>query len=200
LSARSIRAQRAVARLGWALLLAASAACTSDAGELDARERERERELVEQANDRPDASAMSPDIELELGQGELAFAPLADGETLPTVAGGQGGHHVFVSFRMRGLDPARVLIEVTTHVDGHPELELTRRGRQSFAPAEDADERDDDAGAVPATIFVYTGWPAQILDAPMHRGERARIDVELTDGNALTASASKTIAIGEPDR
>jgi hypothetical protein len=199
-----MRERRVVAsRLACALLLATPAACASDGRQRDAREREPGEDEREGGQD--DAAARSPDVELELGQGELVFAPLAEGEALPTVAGGQGGHHVFVSFRARGLDPIRVLIEVTTAVEGHPELELTRRGRQSFDPATATDERDgdDDAGTDPPVlpdVFVYTGWPAQILSAPMHRGARARIDVQLTDRNALTARATTTITIGEPKR
>jgi hypothetical protein len=114
------------------------------------------------------------------------------------VAGGQGGHHVFVSFRMRGLDPIRVLIAVSTVIEGHPELELlARRGRQSLTPESAADPDDDAGTAVPTDRFLYVGWPAQIRDATMHRGERARIDVQLEDRNGLTASATKTIVIGD---
>jgi hypothetical protein len=139
---------------------------------------------------------------LEIGKGELAFAKLAEDEALPYAAGTQGGHHVFIGFRMQALDPLRVLIEVTTAVEGHPELALTRRGRQSFDP-EDAradDHEDEDAGSVeaPAPSFVYAGWPAQILDAPMHVGERARIDVLLEDRAGRTARAASTVVIAAP--
>jgi hypothetical protein len=138
---------------------------------------------------------------MELGQGEVGFAPLAEGDTLPYVAGAQGGYHVFVAFRMRDLDPMRVLVRVTTAVEGHDELVLDRRGRVTFereanpsgavAPA--------DAGTGPATRYVYAGWPAQILEAGEHFGERTRIDVQLEDKNGRRASAGQTIVIGAPE-
>ena len=195
---RGVRAKRALAgRCAWALLLASLGACADEAGEREREHDAGERDAGERDGAVRDATTANPNVELEVGQGELAFAPLADGETLPTVAGGQGGHHVFVSFRMRGLDPLRMLIAVTTVIEGHPELELlARRGRQSFTPEDDP---DDDAGtAVPTGRFVYLGWPAQIRSATMFRGERARIDVRLEDRNGLSASASKTIVIGDP--
>jgi hypothetical protein len=201
---RSMRARRVLAdRHAWLLLLGLLAAC-ADGDERDASDRDAgPRDIGARDGGRLEAGGADQDGELEVGQGELAFAPLADGDTLPTVAGGQGGHHVFVSFRMRGLDPMRVLIAVTTAVEGHPELELlARRGRQSFVPEGDGHDGEDagvdDAGtAVPAASFVYLGWPAQIRSATMYRGERATIDVMLEDRNGLTASASKTIVIGD---
>jgi hypothetical protein len=130
---------------------------------------------------------------LEIGKGELEFAPLADGETLPYVAGAQGGHHVYISFRMRDLQPERVKIEVTTAVEGFPDLVLTRRGRQGF------DLEAADGGVAGAPSYVYAGWPAQILEAPLHVGARARIDVKLTDVTGRSAAGSKTIVIGNPE-
>ena len=84
---------------------------------------------------------------------------------------------------------------VTTEVEGHEELELTRHGRQNFQPAQfDADASS--TGAVREGDYVYAGWPAQILKAPMHSGERARISVQLEDRQGRSVSAVKTIVIG----
>jgi hypothetical protein len=127
--------------------------------------------------------------ELEIGQGELSFERLADGEAVPYAAGAQGGHHVFVSFRMAGLDPARILVSVTTDVEGHPELALTLSGRIRFT-------------AEPATDparFVFAGWPAQILMAPCHVGALALIEVTLTDRDGRTAKADKSIKLARGD-
>jgi hypothetical protein len=138
---------------------------------------------------------------MELGHGELAFMPLVEGEALPYAAGTQSGHHVFVAFRMHDLDPMRVLVRVTTAVEGHAELVLERRGRVTFEPAASAAARapsESDASAAPAAGYVYAGWPAQILAAPDHIGERTRIDVLLEDKSGRRASASETIVIGGP--
>jgi hypothetical protein len=141
---------------------------------------------------RDDAGPVGADagsFAMELGQGELSFAPLSDGEALPYEHGPQGGQHVWVAFRMQDLDPARVLVQVTTMVEGHPELELQRRGRVNFEPEADA----------ASAAHVYAGWPAQILDAVMHEGERAHIDVLLEDRAGRRARAAAAITIAAPD-
>jgi hypothetical protein len=122
---------------------------------------------------------------MELGQGELEFAPLAEDEELPFVAGAQGGHHVFVSFRVVGMDPKRMHVSVATSVFDHPELDLTREGRVNFDPAS-------------SNSYVYAGWPAQILKAPCHPGERVRLEVTLTDLQDRMASAEQTIRLATP--
>src|SRR5262245_51532730 len=125
-------------------------------------------------DDAGDAAAPAA-AEMQLGKGEQAYAPLSEDETLPYAAGTQGGHHVYVGFRIRGLDPMRVLVKVRTSVEGFPELDLDRSGRVNFAPVPAAVAAgDDDAGAspdpAPPGSFEYYGWPAQILAAPMHEG------------------------------
>jgi hypothetical protein len=137
----------------------------------------------------PPASADAGAAELEIGRGETVFAPIEADQALPYVRGSQGGFHVWVSFRMRGLDPERVLIAVTTKVEGHDDLELERRGRQNFIALD-----EDDAGA--AATYEYTGWPAQILDAPKHVGERVDIHVHLQDVDARIVNGDTTVVIG----
>ena len=87
-----------------------------------------------------------------------------------------------------------MLVKVTTSVEGRPELDLDRSGRVNFAPEELPDD-----GGVAEGLFIYAGWPAQILAAPMHEGERARIAVTLEDRLGATASTSQTILIGPLD-
>jgi hypothetical protein len=140
---------------------------------------------------------------MELGQGELAFEPLSDDEALPYVAGSQGGHHVFVSFRADNLDPKRMHVRLTTSVADHPELVLTREGRVNFSPAPGSD-----AGTAPptpgnadsaASSSFFAGWPAQILLAPCHVGEAVLIEVTLTDLHMQSASDARTIRIAMPE-
>jgi hypothetical protein len=144
---------------------------------------------------------MSPAVDagkpwMELGQGEIEFAPLEDGEALPYAHGAQGGQHVWVAFRMYGLDPLRVLVLNTNAVEGRDDLVLDLRGRVNFEPDESAAAHDAGAGRA---LYVYAGWAAQILDAVKHPGERARIDVTLEDRAGRRASAGATIVIAEPD-
>jgi len=48
-------------------------------------------------------------------------------------------------------------------------------------------------------IHAYAGWPAQILEAPCHPGERVRIEVTLTDLRMQVAHAEQTIRLATPD-
>jgi hypothetical protein len=138
-------------------------------------------------------------ISMALGRGELEFAPLLEDDELPFVAGAQGGHHVFVSFRVVNMDPKRMHVKVTTSVFEHPELDLTREGRVSFeADMSEADMSEADGAADPQT-YAYAGWPAQILKAPCHPGERVRIQVTLTDLRMQLANAEQTIRLATPD-
>lgn len=134
--------------------------------------------------------------QVELGKGEQVYAPLARDEALPYAAGTQGGHHVYVGFRMRGLDPSRVLVKVRTSVVGHPELDLDRSGRVNFTPETVAGDPDAGDPPEPTGDHLYVGWPAQILAAPMHEGEQAEITVALEDRLGRTASAMQRIVIG----
>ena len=131
---------------------------------------------------------------MTLGRGELEFAPLSEDDELPFVAGAQGGHHVFVSFRVVNMDPKRMHVKVTTAVADHPELDLTREGRVNFEP-----DMSDADGASGSQTYAYAGWPAQILEAPCHPGERVRIEVTLTDLRMQVAHAEQTIRLATPD-
>jgi hypothetical protein len=131
---------------------------------------------------------------MTLGRGELEFAPLSEDDELPFVAGAQGGHHVFVSFRIVNMDPRRMHVQVTTAIFGRPELDLTREGRVNFEP--DPSEPDGEADS---QSYAYAGWPAQILEAPCHPGERVRIQVELTDLRMQVANAEQTIRLAMAD-
>ena len=53
-----------------------------------------------------DSACLAADgLHVQLGTGDEDFVDLEEGGPLPFVAGQQGGHHVFVSLRARGLVP-----------------------------------------------------------------------------------------------
>lgn len=135
----------------------------------------------------------------ELGAGELDFTPLRADDALPYVAGAQGGHHVFISLRMQGLDPKRVHLRVTTAIEGRADRVLTREGRVNFAPEHDrsdASDLDDTGAEGPSTQrYVYAGWPAQILMAPCHVDEHVHLEVMLTDLTMRQTKAHQIIRI-----
>ena len=58
-----------------------------------------------------DAGEAGPAPSLELGTGLLAFESVADGATVPLVAGSQGGRHVDVALRLRDIDPVGLTVE-----------------------------------------------------------------------------------------
>lgn len=52
---------------------------------------------------------------VEVGTGTARFEPLEDGQSTPLIAGAQGGFHLWVAVRARGLDPSGVRVEVVTY-------------------------------------------------------------------------------------
>lgn len=59
----------------------------------------------------PDGSVLW-DGDLELGEGEEAFRPITDGDTLLIARGCQGSQHVWVALRARRLDPRGMIIRL----------------------------------------------------------------------------------------
>jgi hypothetical protein len=86
----------------------------------------------------PDGSVLWDGV-LELGEGEDALRPIADGDTLLLARGCQGSQHVWIALRARGLDPRGVfirlaLVRTADDVQVSPEFYV----RLSFEPAGDA--------------------------------------------------------------
>jgi hypothetical protein len=60
---------------------------------------------------------------LEVGEGDPLsqwFSPLGPDPHLPLESGPQGGYHVYLNFRARGICPSRVAIERTLRLVGEP--------------------------------------------------------------------------------
>lgn len=51
---------------------------------------------------------------VEIGTGASRFEPLEDGQSMPLVAGAQGGFHLWISARARGIDPSDVHLTVVS--------------------------------------------------------------------------------------
>lgn len=61
------------------------------------------------------ASACAPvEPAMELGTGLTAFEPIVDGQDLPMIEGAQGGWHVWLSLRVRGLESPVVHVALVT--------------------------------------------------------------------------------------
>ena len=52
---------------------------------------------------------------VEIGTGASRFEPLEDGQSMPLVAGAQGGFHLWISARARGIDPSDVHLTVVSY-------------------------------------------------------------------------------------
>lgn len=72
---------------------------------------------------------------VEIGTGAEAFEPLSDGQTLPIIAGPQGGFHLWAAARVREpIDPEnlslrfRVLLDGGTQSDNTWKLSLVQNG------------------------------------------------------------------------
>jgi hypothetical protein len=127
--------------------------------------------------------------ELALGTGESHFETVEEGAILPLVAGSQGGHHVWLSMRMAGLDPSttRMILDVVP---------------APLAPPAHTDVSlhfDARAAADDGLTHEFVGWPARVLRPECAEGKPVTLSVQLTDGQGRKASASLRVVAGEPD-
>ncbi|MBO6934191.1 MAG: hypothetical protein JJ863_04430 [Deltaproteobacteria bacterium] len=113
---------------------------------------------------------------VEIGTGETGFEPVADEQSVPLVFGPQGGHHVWISFRVTGFERQQVLMD----------LDVVPLSDQEPPPR-----------ASPVRLFMndlgddrweYIGWPAQLIDAGCYVDVPLSFRMTLTDpdGNEVS--------------
>lgn len=113
----------------------------------------------------------------ELGTGSWRFEPIEDGAQLDMVHGAQGGWHVWLAFRVDGIDDEDLLF-VTTE---------TQLGDESRAPHVTRTRVPFEAPDIEGHR-VFVGWteilddPSCMLGAPL----RVKATLELPDGSTLT--------------
>lgn len=119
----------------------------------------------------------SPEPQLVLGSGEWQWQDVEGGDGLTLARGTQGGYHIWLSMRTRGLSPDRVLME----------LELTPAGGEAqFSRVRiDFDEPADDA-AFDEGFREFLGWPAQLLDPWCAVDQPLDVSVTLEDVQGAT--------------
>lgn len=132
----------------------------------------------------------SDGVELRLGTGEASFESAHSGETLMFYAGTQGGHHVWLSMRMRGFDPEslRMLLDVVPEEPlppAHTDVSLHFTLR--------SDDSDDDLP------YEYAGWPARVLMPECAVGKEVLLRVTLRDAKGHEASDSLSVIAGAPN-
>jgi hypothetical protein len=123
---------------------------------------------------------------VELGSGEVEYEPVDSEQHLKLHAGSQGGHHVWLSYRTRGLDRSiRMTLDVVPEGNARPahsEVDLTLT-----AVASDAD------------AYEFVGWPAQILDPECAVGSVVAIALTIKDKSGKQASGSLRVIPEPPD-
>jgi len=135
-----------------------------------------------------DANAES--ATLELGTGVTAFEPLERGQHAKLYAGNQGGHHVWLSFRARGLSTqeVRMVLDVTPpppSMPSHWDLPI------SMEPVEEAADSD--------ALFELLGWPAQVLQPECAVGTRVELALSLEDKAGTRVHATTDVIADAPD-
>jgi hypothetical protein len=146
-----------------ALVLDAGPAAGADAGD---------------AGDEPLAS-------VELGSGEAEFEATQEGQHLKLYAGTQGGHHVWLSFRVHGLAPRGVRMTLDV-VPAAPAQSAHSDVMINLDPASDGSD-----------AYEFIGWPARILDPECAVGRSVDLSLTLTDMHGVQASGSLSV-IPEP--
>lgn len=114
---------------------------------------------------------------LEIGTGETGFLPLTHEQSVPLVFGPQGGHHVWISFRVTGFAQQQVLMDL----DVVPLSEREPPPRSS--PVRLFMSERGEGGA-----YEYVGWPAQLADAGCYVDVPLSFRLTLTDpeGNEVS--------------
>jgi hypothetical protein len=133
------------------------------------------------------AGGAEASAELELGSGEASFEPASDGSELALYAGTQGGHHVWLSMRVRGL--------------AGPDLQFSL----DVVPAPPAPPAHTDVSlhfaAAPAHgsyEYEFVGWPARVLMPECAVGHPVQLSVRLSDAQGNSAEAELEVIPGPP--
>ena len=103
-----------------------------------------------------------------IGTGETGFEEVVDQQELEVIAGGQGGHHVWISLRAEGLSSNRALLEIDAIPLDATEPPPRRAPVRVFLEPIDDEMRE------------LVGWPA-ILPTVCMAGRPVSIRVKLTD-------------------
>jgi hypothetical protein len=129
----------------------------------------------------------SPDglPELELGSGEATFEPASNGSELALYAGTQGGHHVWLSMRVRGLSGPDLQFSLDV-VPSPPAPPAHTEVTLHFA--------DAPAGGP----YEYVGWPARVLMPECAVGHPVQISVQLSDAQGKSVEAELEVIPGPP--
>lgn len=135
-----------------------------------------------------DAAAVPLEPRVVLGTGWRAFEPRQSEEHVTLVAGPQGAHHVWTSFRSYGFDRDVLRMSLSMGWDDEPDVRQLMEGNVAAFP------EVDEAGA---SARVMRGWPAVVPDPLCQDGRALRFDLTVTGGE-LQASDSRLWILDVP--
>ncbi len=121
------------------------------------------------------------EVSVQLGTGEVAFEALVDDQEVPLVAGSQGGHHVWLSFRAEGVSSDRVLLDVDAVVLDESEPPPSREPVRIRLSELDDGSRE------------YIGWPAQLVEPECLVGKRLSVRITLTDSSGAECTDERIV-------
>lgn len=133
-----------------------------------------------------DGDTLAVPVELVLGTGEVSFEPFTPGDSLQLYPGTQGGHHVWLSVRVKGLEPEGILFQLD--VDPTPPAPPALTEVQlDFVPVVGQDN-----------TYEFIGWPAQVLEPECAVGHPVTLTVRLEDTQRRVAMAETEVTPTEP--
>ncbi|MBE2250538.1 MAG: hypothetical protein IAE78_13465 [Myxococcus sp.] len=120
---------------------------------------------------------------LELGTGTQTFAPLVAGQTVPVIAGPQGGFHIWAAVRTRApLDPTLLRLAVKVKFAG---AELTSTDYRVTLVKN-------------GPYAEWYGMTALVPDPDVVRGKPTTVEVVATDSAGRTATDSRSLIPSGP--
>lgn len=128
---------------------------------------------------------------LELGSGAREWQPVDDGDTLYLYWGPQGGYHLYLSVRARGLDPSDVNVCYVERYKDTGEKFGEGCWRVRLRPVEGAPDLYERIGILGQVYDQYTTMPYLI------RGHDAEVEVMTTDRWGCSASDGFWIHVHE---
>jgi hypothetical protein len=133
----------------------------------------------------PDAPDDAP--ALEIGTGTWRFEAVEDGGAVPLVYGAQGGWHLWIALRVRGVEADSASVEFV-HGPADAADGGSRTAHGIYLDPPDAEGRR-----------VYLGWPAILRDPACAVGRRYRVEATLRPASGGRISASREVLVGPGD-
>lgn len=129
-----------------------------------------------------------PQRRVVLGTGWRTFEPRANDEHVLLVAGPQGAHHVWTSFRAYGFERDVLRMSLSLGWEDEPDVRQLMEGNVAARP-----DLDEDGASTRVTL----GWPAVVPDPLCQDGRALRMELTVSS-DELQASDSRRWVLDVP--